>query len=419
MPHMANVAGRLLGTPLMVHERKLRAIVAGLGPRLGLRPQAFDEDYDRPRPERRPYRVTPGGIAIVPALGVLANRTGSIDATSSPMRGYDGIVSDTETALGDTAVRGVVWDMETPGGEALGCMDAMKSLAALRGSKPIIASANAYAYSAGYAIASAADLIFVPQSGEIGSIGVVAVHVDESGADEQDGLAFEYIFEGAHKIDGHPHAPLSDSARSTLQASVSYLYGLFVNGVAANRRMDPAAVRATEARCLNADEAIAAGIADRIGTLSDAIAAAEALATQRTPTRGTSAARTTSPKGSRMTEEEMTAARDVAAANERALATARTEASAAAIEQATGIMELCAAHGRPQDAAAHIKAGKTRGEVAEALLAAKAADQAVIVTAHGLAAASSGSQAQPATPAEIDQSWNISVARVHGTRKGN
>jgi signal peptide peptidase SppA len=416
MPHLPNVAARLLGTPLMVHERKLRAVMAGLGPRLGLRPQAFDDDYDRPRPERRPYMVTPGGIAVVPVIGLLANRTGSLDATSSPMRGYDAIVSDTERAVADSAVRGVVWDMETPGGEALGCFDAAQRLAALRGQKPIIACANAYAYSAGYAIASAADLIFVPQSGEVGSIGVVAVHVDESGADKQDGLAWEYIYQGAHKIDGNPHQPLTDGARTLLEASVAYLYGLFVNGVAENRRLSPEAVRATEARCLNADDAIAAGLADRIGTLADAIAAAEGLATQRLPPRGASAARTTSPKGSRMTEEEMAAAREAAAANERAVAAAREEAAQAAREHAAGIIQLCQAHGRPQDAAAHIAAGRSRGEVAEALLAAKAAEQQPIVTAHGVGGPGGGDQ--PATAAEVNKSWANSIARVYGQQKG-
>jgi signal peptide peptidase SppA len=417
MPHLPHVAARLFGTPLMVHEGKLRAILGGLGPRLGVQPKAFDEDdYDLPRPARRPYAVTPSGIALVPVVGILANRAGRIDASSSPMRGYEGIVSDVRTALADQSVRGIVFDMETPGGEALGCFDAAKALAAMRGLKPIIACANAYAYSSGYAIATAAEAIFVPQSGEVGSIGVVAVHVDQSGADEQDGLAFEYIFQGAHKVDGHPHAPLSDEARTDIQRQVAHLYGLFVNGVAENRRMDAGKVRATEARCLNAEEAIAAGIADQIGTLSDAIAEAERRADQRSPTRGRIAARNPSSKGSRMTDEEP-AAREAAATSEQALASARSEAAAAATQaalaEAASIMELCALAGRPQDAAAHIKAGKTRGEVAEALLQAKAAEQAVIPTntAHPVGAEAA---ADPKDP----HGWNASIARVCGAKKG-
>lgn len=378
MPHLPHVAARLFGTPLMVHERKLRAIVAGIGPRFGVQPGAFDDDeyYDRPRPERRPYTVTPSGIALVPVVGLLANRAGMIDASSSPMRGYDGIVSDVSRALADNEVRGVVLDIESPGGEALGCFDAAKALSAMRGGKPIIAAANAYAYSAAYAIASACDMIFVPQSGEVGSIGVVAVHVDESGADAKDGLAWSYIFQGAHKVDGNPHEPLTDAARTDIEGQVAHLYGLFVNGVAESRRMDPEAVRATEARCLNASEAITAGIADRIGTLADAIAEAETRSAKTSPTRGRTGARITSLKGSRMNEDDMQAAREAAAAQEQALAAARTEATQAALAQAAGIMEMCQAHGRPQDAAAHIAAGRSRGEVAEALLAAKAADQA-------------------------------------------
>ena len=55
--------------------------------------------------------------------------------------------------------------------------------------------------------------IYVTHTGEVGSIGVVAAHVDESGADAQAGLAWSFVFAGQQKVDGNAHEPLSQRAR--------------------------------------------------------------------------------------------------------------------------------------------------------------------------------------------------------------
>lgn len=428
MLHLPHVSARLLGTPLMVHGGKLRAIMSGLAPRLGLRPPAaLDDGYDdSPRPVRRPYSVTAEGIAVIPVVGLLANRSGGIDATSTPMASYEGVLSMTRAALADPDVRGVVHDYESAGGEAFGCFDAAKALAAMRGGKPIVACANAYAYSAAYMMASTADLIFVPESGEVGSVGVVAVHVDQSGADAKNGLAWEYIYQGARKVDGNPHEALSDDARAGIEAQVAHLYDLFLSGVAENRRISADAVRATEAACLNAPAALAAGLADRIGTLNDAVRVA-ALRASLQPNPGRAGARTINAIGGTMAIEDDFAAykaqseKDLQAAHaaaeqakeatRAATEQAKADASKAALAHAASIMELCSAHGRPQDAAAHIAAGRSRGEVAEALLTAKAASQeqraGTTSTAHQVG--------QDAAPADVAAAWDSSIRRVCGS----
>ena len=96
-------------------------------------------------------------------------------------------------------------------------------------------------------MASVADRIYVTRTGEVGSVGVVAVHIDESAADAQAGLAWTYMFAGATKVDGNPHQPLSDRARAAIQADVDELYAELCALVATNRRMSGNAVRGTEA----------------------------------------------------------------------------------------------------------------------------------------------------------------------------
>jgi capsid assembly protease len=118
-----------------------------------------------------------------------------------------------------------------------------------------------------YAIVSAADRIYVTQTGEVGSVGVVAAHVDESGADAQAGFAWSFIFAGQQKVDGNAHEPLSQRARDAIQADVDRLYGEFCTLVATNRDLTVQAVRATQAATYRGELAIQAGLADRLGTL--------------------------------------------------------------------------------------------------------------------------------------------------------
>jgi ClpP class serine protease len=143
---------------------------------------------------------------------------------------------------------------------------------AARGKKPIWAVANEDAFSAAYAIAAATERLYVSRTAGVGSVGVIAVHLDQSQAEAEAGLAYTAIYAGARKNDLSPHAPLSDPARLLLQQEVDRVYGLFVNTVARMRRLSPEAVVATEAGIYMSEQAIAAGLADRNGTLETALA---------------------------------------------------------------------------------------------------------------------------------------------------
>src|SRR6185503_12226817 len=101
---------------------------------------------------------------------------------------------------------------------------------------------------------------------------IVAVHIDESAADAQAGLAWTYLFAGATKVDGNPHQPLSDRARAAIQADVDQLYAQFCALVAANRRISVEAVRGTDAAVYRGEAALRIGLADRVGTLDQAVA---------------------------------------------------------------------------------------------------------------------------------------------------
>src|SRR5690606_25359786 len=112
--------------------------------------------------------------------------------------------------------------------------------------KLIWAHANDAAFSAAYAIACAAERLTLSQTAGVGSIGVIALHVDQSVKDAKDGLAYTALYAGHHKNDFTPHAPLSPQAAIALQTEVDRLYGIFVAQVARMRGLVVAHAPATE-----------------------------------------------------------------------------------------------------------------------------------------------------------------------------
>jgi signal peptide peptidase SppA len=262
------VASRVFGTPLMIARGKLEVILGALAPRFaGTAAIPADPALELGA------SITADGIAVVPIIGTLVTRSGYLSAASG-LSSYGAIGDAIASAFEDPAVRGIVLEIDSPGGEVGGLFDLVQGIAALQATsdKPLWAVASESTLSAAYAIASAADRIYVTQTGEVGSIGVVAVHIDESAADAKAGLAWSFVFAGDRKIDGNSHQPLSDQARGALQQDIDRLYEQFVGLVAENRGLTSQAVRDTNAAIYRGDLAVHAGLADRVGTLHAAIA---------------------------------------------------------------------------------------------------------------------------------------------------
>jgi signal peptide peptidase SppA len=286
MADLPRLASRVFGTPLMIARAKLEVILGVLGPRLA----GGALEVVKPETDPAPLTsITVERIAVVSVIGTLVSRSGYLDAASG-LQAYGDIADAIAAAMDDASVRGVILDVDSPGGEVGGLFDLVEQIQAIRraSAKPLWAVANGSALSAAYAIASTADRLYVTRTGEAGSIGVVAVHVDESGADAKAGLAWTFVFAGEHKVDGNAHEPLSERARLTIQADIERLYSEFCALVAVNRGLTVETVRGTNAAIYRGEIAIRAGLADRLGTLDLAVAemAAEldrAASSVRTP----------------------------------------------------------------------------------------------------------------------------------------
>jgi len=274
LPTMPYLASRVFGTPLLIHPRKLEVILSVVGPRMGMVvPETSAQLAQIPPPERvmRTDLQVPN-IAVISILGTLVRRTGAMDAASG-LTSYASISAQINAAINDPNVDAVLLDIDSPGGEAGGAFDLADEIVSARSTKPIWAVANDDAFSAAYAIACSAERIYLTRTGGVGSIGVIALHVDQTQRDALDGYRYTAIYAGDRKNDLSPHLPLSNEASTALQTEVDRLYEMFVSTVATNRGLDAQAVRDTQAGLFYAGDAIEAGLADAIGTADDALRA--------------------------------------------------------------------------------------------------------------------------------------------------
>ena len=164
----------------------------------------------------------------------------------------------------------------SPGGEAAGAFELAAQVRRIGAAKTIVAHVNAMACSAAYAIASSAKSITTIPSGVLGSIGVVALHLDASRMVDKAGVTPSFIYAGARKIDGNSLQPLAKEARDAIQADVDKYLDLFIQAVAAGRnaRLTAQKARATEAATFLGKDAVAVGLADILGTFDDALVVA-------------------------------------------------------------------------------------------------------------------------------------------------
>lgn len=221
-----------------------------------------------------------GAVAVLPVQGVIIPRGNAFLEEFFGVASTTTIAANFRAALADPAVSAIVLDISSPGGTVHGVEELAAELYAARGQKPVVAVANHLAASAAYWIATAADEVMVAPSGEVGSIGVFAAHADYSRALEQDGVTVSLVSAGKYKTEANPYQPLTDEARAAMQARVDDYYGAFVGAVARGRGVSAADVRDGfgEGRVVGADDAVRLGMADRVGTLGDAVARATKLA---------------------------------------------------------------------------------------------------------------------------------------------
>ena len=272
----------VLNTPWAILPEKLAAIQALLALRAAGGHVSAEEigAVTNGRHVAGPSRA--GAVAVIPVYGTIHQHAGLM-AESSGGTATETIGEGLRAALADPTIGGIVLDIDSPGGAVSGVDELASEIFASRGPKPIIAVANSLMASAAYWIGSQADEVWVTPGGEAGSIGVYAAHEDVSQALEREGVRVSLVSAGRYKTEGNQFEPLTEEGRATLQGRVDAYYQMFVAAVARGRNRAEATVRNGfgEGRVLGAQAAVDAHLADKVGTLAEAIDRASRLSQRR------------------------------------------------------------------------------------------------------------------------------------------
>jgi signal peptide peptidase SppA len=276
------VAAFFYGTPwailpekLAVMESLLRAHMAGWRPSEAEIAAAIGARRDRNGGPARPA----GAVAVLPIHGVISQRA-DLMTESSGGTSTEALTRGLRLAMADPEVGGIVLDVDSPGGSVFGIEELASEIAAANQAEADRGGGQQPGGERGLlAGVSAAGELSVTPSGEVGSIGVIAAHQDESGLQARLGVTTTLITAGKYKGEANPYQPLGDEARTALQARVDDYYGAFTRAVAKGRRVTVDAVRGGfgEGRMLGAQDAVRGGMADRVETLDQAIARMQAM----------------------------------------------------------------------------------------------------------------------------------------------
>lgn len=283
MTGLPHIAARWVGVPIAMHPGKADIMARAFGPRVfgapvrqvsGGEPHAAllinpmedaEPDYARP--------FITNSVAIIGIEGVLCAK-GKWVGKNSGETSYEGIMAQVAMAMQDPMVKGVVLEVDSPGGEVSGMFACARAIKQLAAAKPMIAILTDMACSAAYALASAAGAIMVPDTGSAGSIGVIALHASYAGMLESEGVEVTILKAGARKADMNPYEKLPADVRDRYLVELEGLRVKFADMVGLHRgdRLTRDAALATEAETFSGEAAVAAGLADAVADPHEALA---------------------------------------------------------------------------------------------------------------------------------------------------
>lgn len=268
------ITPEMLRTICDIYDRHLRgekvdleAMEASIGKRLQNEPQGY---------------TVQDGIAVMPIVGVISKRANLFTRISGGVS-TQLLQRDLQEALNDDQVDAIILEIDSPGGTVDGTQAIAQYIREAAQQKPMAAVADGRMASGGYWIGSSVgkgNLFIADDTTVVGSIGVVAAHVDRSEAERQRGLRVTEITSGAYKRIASEHAPLTPEGYASIKEVTDHIYSVFVNEVAANRGTDPETVLRdmADGRVFLGRKALAAGLVDGVSTVPAVAASLRARA---------------------------------------------------------------------------------------------------------------------------------------------
>ena len=247
------------------------------------------EDLNLQRPDAELPASAPK-VLVVKLRGVIA--FGDDDAPwKVDANGADAALRAIRKATLDPEVDGILFDVDSGGGEVTASDVLWKALKDFRASRQdsktrrfVVTIMGATAASGAYYASVASDWIVAHPSTITGSIGVKIESFNVKQFLEQRGVRRVSVTSGANKNMMSPFQDLTDQQRQLVQAEVDALHARFVDIVAKGRKLsDERAKALADGRVFLAEEARKEGLVDEVGYLEDAKAKVSSLLGGKTP----------------------------------------------------------------------------------------------------------------------------------------
>jgi len=203
---------------------------------------------------------------------------------SGPIMSADKILKEIEKAEEDKAIKGVLFNVNSPGGAVPPSIEICYALKELSRHKPVVAYASGIMASGSYYASLYADKIIANPGSIIGSIGVIMESPNLEVLMQKIGIGTQVVKEGTYKEAGTPTRTWTPQERRELEQLTKDTYTHFVSEVAKARKLDlNSSDRYADAHIFSAQRAKKTGLIDEVATKQRAKTLLASLAKVKKP----------------------------------------------------------------------------------------------------------------------------------------
>ncbi len=198
---------------------------------------------------------------------------------AGPIMNADAILKEIEDVQKDPKIKGVLLNINSPGGSVPPSIEIAYAIKALKEHKPVVAYASGIMASGSYYASIYANTIIANPGSIVGSIGVIMESANIEKLMDTIGVETQIVKQGTYKEAGTPTREWTPEERAELERLTRDTYELFIHDVATARGLDIHDSKAyADAHIFSAKRAKDAGLIDYVGVKSQAKAEVEKLA---------------------------------------------------------------------------------------------------------------------------------------------
>lgn len=176
------------------------------------------------------------GVAQVSIKGSLVNDDDADWNTWLGLTGYPEIREAMVYAATNPEVKHILLNIDSGGGAVSGVSDTGKLIRLINDNvKPVTAFTDSAMFSAAYWLGSSAGNVYASKAAGVGSIGVIATHMERSEMLKEAGIGVTVVRAGKYKALANGVEKLTEEGKAQIQASVDAAYKIFVDHVAEMR----------------------------------------------------------------------------------------------------------------------------------------------------------------------------------------